>query len=299
MARARSPAGTLAYQRDRAAKIAAGGTVGFPGRAQHASPRRIRRRAGGRAASATPHHHHAAIRQLLIQSRDHFDPDGTVSTLKNMVVIGHSMGGMIARLLVSSADNQLHDWAMADARTDPNQNDPERTLLDPMLRFESLAGIERAIFIATLHRGTAIAGYQPVRWLSGLFRLPLTAQEAVTDAVVPSVQATGQTQDGYLQGTLNSIDHLNQDDPFVQAATKLPISPEVRYHSIIARTNADGPLADSDAGLVPYRSAHLPDAVSEKIIISGHKRAGKRRSDPRSTPHPAEDLAASTQVSPH
>lgn len=83
-----------------------------------------------------------------------------------MVVIGHSMGGMIARLLVSSADNQLHDWAMADARTDPNQNDPERTLLNPMLRFEPPAGIERAIFIATPHRGTAIAGYQPVRWLS-------------------------------------------------------------------------------------------------------------------------------------
>jgi len=29
-------------------------------------------------------------------------------------------------------------------------------------------------------------------------------------------------------------------------------------------------LDDSDDGLVPYRSAHLPGAQSEKVIISGH-----------------------------
>lgn len=137
--------------------------------------------------------------------------------------------------------------------------------------------------------------------LSGLFRLPLTALEAVTDAVIPSVQATGQVQDGYLQGTPNSIDHLNQDDSFVQAATKLPISPEVRYHSIIARTNADadGPLADSDAGLVSYRSTHLPGAVSEKIIISGHSVQENVAAILEVRRILREDLAASTQASPH
>ena len=30
------------------------------------------------------------------------------------------------------------------------------------------------------------------------------------------------------------------------------------------------PLAESDDGLVPYRSAHLPGAVSEEVITSGH-----------------------------
>jgi hypothetical protein len=50
----------------------------------------------------------------------------------------------------------------------------------------------------------------------------------------------------------------------------MPISPAVRYHSIIANNTPGVPLADSDDGLVPYRSAHLDGAESEKIIPFSH-----------------------------
>ncbi|MDX3937431.1 MAG: alpha/beta hydrolase, partial [Stenotrophomonas sp.] len=68
----------------------------------------------------------------------------------------------------------------------------------------------------------------------------------------------------------NSVDNLDENDPFVRAAADFPISAQVNYHSIVAQANAEVALADSDDGLVPYRSAHLPGAQSEKIIISGH-----------------------------
>src|SRR5690606_39478315 len=68
----------------------------------------------------------------------------------------------------------------------------------------------------------------------------------------------------------NSIDNLSETDPFVRAAADLPISPRVRYHSIIAQLKPELPLSESDDGLVPYRSAHLPGAASEKVIVSGH-----------------------------
>jgi 5,10-methylene-tetrahydrofolate dehydrogenase/methenyl tetrahydrofolate cyclohydrolase len=68
----------------------------------------------------------------------------------------------------------------------------------------------------------------------------------------------------------NSINNLNADDPFVQVASKLPISPDVDYHSIIAQLDPRLPVEESDDGLVPYRSSHLPGALSEKVIISGH-----------------------------
>ena len=68
----------------------------------------------------------------------------------------------------------------------------------------------------------------------------------------------------------NSIDNLAAHDPFVRAAADLPMSPTVRVHSIIARSSAEGALEDSNDGLVPYRSAHLPNAESEKVIVSGH-----------------------------
>lgn len=56
----------------------------------------------------------------------------------------------------------------------------------------------------------------------------------------------------------------------IRATSQLPISPEVCFHSIIARRRVTGPLEDSDDGVVPYRSAHLAGAQSEKVIVSGH-----------------------------
>ena len=50
----------------------------------------------------------------------------------------------------------------------------------------------------------------------------------------------------------------------------LPIEAGLKYHSIIAQRKPELPLQQSDDGLVPYWSAHLPGALSEKVIISGH-----------------------------
>jgi hypothetical protein len=56
----------------------------------------------------------------------------------------------------------------------------------------------------------------------------------------------------------------------VQLIARMPISPSVRYHSIVANDTPDLPLEESDDGLVPYRSAHLDGAASEKIILYSH-----------------------------
>ncbi|MEE7566139.1 alpha/beta hydrolase, partial [Xanthomonas sp. Kuri4-3] len=55
-----------------------------------------------------------------------------------------------------------------------------------------------------------------------------------------------------------------------RATAGLPISPRVRYNTIVGHYKPDVPLADSDDGLVPYRSAHLDGAESEKVITSWH-----------------------------
>lgn len=213
---------------------------------------------------------HATIRWLLEGTLRNFDPHGQAAASCGLIVLGHSMGGMIARLMVSSTGQELRDWALADPRTDPDHADPDRSRLDPMLRFQPFPGVTRAIFIATPHRGTAVAGSRPARWLSRLIRLPLTTIEYIGDALQARAAPGYKPDEGILATAPNSIDNLDERDPFVQAAADLSISPGVRYHSIIARSSAGGPLEDSDDGLVPYRSAHLAGAASEKIIVSGH-----------------------------
>lgn len=213
---------------------------------------------------------HAAIRHVLGETLRNFDPRGQTTASHGMVVLGHSMGGMIARLMVSSAQQELKDWALTDPRTDPDHTDPGRSRLDPILRFEPFPGVTRAIFIATPHRGTAVAGYGPARWLSGLIRLPLTTIENIGDLLQARTTSSPKPEGHILEGVPNSIDNLDERDPFVKIAADLPISNQVHYHSIIARSSTDGPLEDSDDGLVPYRSAHLAGATSEEIIVYGH-----------------------------
>ncbi|MCD9029038.1 alpha/beta fold hydrolase [Luteimonas sp. BDR2-5] len=210
---------------------------------------------------------HAAIRRLTASALDHFDPTGQAPASHDMVLIGHSMGGVIARLMVSSSDQQLWDWALAAHDIDPARLAEVRPRIDPMLHFDAFPNVERAIFIAAPHRGTDVADHRLGRLIARLVRLPLTVLEGVDEALTTVVGGKDGADGGHLG---NSIDNLSARDPFVRAAADLPISPQVHYNSIIARTNPDVPLLDSSDGLVPYRSAHLDGADSEKIITSGH-----------------------------
>jgi len=129
--------------------------------------------------------------------------------------------------------------------------------------------VSRAIFIAAPHQGTPFAGQRLGRFVASMIKLPLTILEDFADVLQGSADdpALSQKKPLYLP---NSVDNLNADDDFILAAATLPISSTVNYHSIIARTHSDGKLEDSDDGLVPYQSAHLPEAVSETVIVSGH-----------------------------
>jgi pimeloyl-ACP methyl ester carboxylesterase len=213
---------------------------------------------------------HSAIRRLATDALRHFDPAGTATASRDMVLVGHSMGGVIARLMVSRADDQLWDAMIARYDPDPARLARVRPRLEPMLRFAPLPSVSRAIFIAAPHRGTLAAGNRLGRWISGLVRLPLTILEGFDDVLQALAGSTAGATDGEPARLPNSIDNLSHEDPFVQASGSLPISPHVGYHSIIAQRSPTIALADSDDGLVPYTSAHLDGALSEKVIVSGH-----------------------------
>uniref|UniRef100_UPI001CBEA918 GPI inositol-deacylase n=1 Tax=Proteus terrae TaxID=1574161 RepID=UPI001CBEA918 len=47
------------------------------------------------------------IRQALAATLAHFDPKGTHVASRDMVLLGHSMGGVLARLMVSDSGDEL------------------------------------------------------------------------------------------------------------------------------------------------------------------------------------------------
>ena len=214
---------------------------------------------------------HAAIRILLSRTLRHFDPEQIASASQDMVLIGHSMGGVIGRLLVSSADQQLWNWAEQAEVVRPDGIDGKSRSLDAVLRFTPFPGMDRAIFIAAPHRGTAAARSRVGRFISGLVKLPLS----VLDSFGEILQAEPNAEDGTMRNSVftrmpNSIQNLDERNPFVLVAADLPIGQKVRYHSIMGRIKTDGMLQESSDGVVPYQSAHLPGALSEKVIAADH-----------------------------
>ncbi len=210
---------------------------------------------------------HDAIRHMLADVLQHFDPTGKAAASHDMVLVGHSMGGVISRLMVSSSGDHLVETLLATAQMTPAQRELLRTRGAPVLTFKPEPEISRVVFIATPHRGTDVAGTRLGRWIGRLVRLPLTVLEDVATIANDGHVDRDDGKHGY---QMNSIQNLDKDDPFVKAVADLPMSPSVRYHSIIARAKADGPLEQTSDGLVPYWSSHLPGAESEKVIVSGH-----------------------------
>ncbi len=199
----------------------------------------------------------------------HFDPAGTSRASRDMVFIGHSMGGVLARLLVSSSGEVLWDDLLANYDLKGERLKRVQAKLGPLLHFDAEPDVERAIFIAAPHQGTDIAGNRLGRMIGKLVRLPLTILGKFEDVFLTLQQAEPKGGATPLR-IPNSIDNLKASDPFVEASARLPLRPGLQYHSIIAQRKPDVPLQQSDDGLVPYWSAHLPGALSEKVIPSGH-----------------------------
>jgi len=201
----------------------------------------------------------------------HFDPKGTAPASHDMVFIGHSMGGVIARLMLSDSGDVLWENTRQRYNLQGERLARVEAKLGPVLHFTPQPNVERAIFLASPHKGTDAAGNRLGRLIGRLVRLPLTILGAFGDAFM-ALQDPGETDGKKPKEPVitNSIENLKASDPFIEASSALPIQPGLKYHSIIAKRKAEVPTAQSDDGLVPYWSAHLDGALSEKVIVSGH-----------------------------
>jgi pimeloyl-ACP methyl ester carboxylesterase len=209
----------------------------------------------------------ANIRKALDATLQHFDPSGHAHASQNMVLIGHSMGGLIARLLVSSSGDKLWSLVPEGADLSPAKRAMLRERLAPYLQFTPMPQVTRAVFLATPHRGTPYAQHRLARWIGNLVRLPISVLKEVASL---SDLLKDDTNTGSPLRIPNGIDNLSDTDPFIVAAANLPISPRVRYHTIVGVYKSKGLLQDSDDGLVPYKSSHLDGADSELAVPSWH-----------------------------
>jgi pimeloyl-ACP methyl ester carboxylesterase len=197
------------------------------------------------------------------------DLDGIKRTLPNhkrIVLIGHSMGGLICRLMITDAGDKIwRDFFATPPAKTPLSSDTRKALEDALV-FNHRSDVQRVIFISTPHRGSELATGWIGRIGAALVRTPqrFTSIYAATKPLLIADPAARP-----LNRMPNSVDTLEPNDRFVKAVNKLPIAHGVPYHSIIGdRGRGDTP--HSSDGVVPYWSSHLAGAQSELVVNSDH-----------------------------
>lgn len=211
-----------------------------------------------------------AIREALQQTLTHFDPGGQAPASQNLTLVGHSMGGVLARLMVSGTQGRILDAMTLELEMPSRTKRQLRGQLATYLEFAPVPQVGSAIFVAAPHRGTGFANHRLARWAANLITLPFSMVEQFADVTLAIANAAPRTGKQGLLRIPNSIDNLSDQDPFLRATADLPISNAVRYHSIIGNDSPKLPLKESSDGVVPYASAHLAGAESERVIPSGH-----------------------------
>jgi pimeloyl-ACP methyl ester carboxylesterase len=210
-----------------------------------------------------------AIRAALAATFRHVDPAGTAPASQQVVLIGHSMGGLLARLLVTDSGPAMLQDVLDESALRGQRLALATEKLRPFTEFAAMPQVGRAVFIAAPQRGTPFAQSWPGRLAAKLVALPAALAVDVKElADLLANPASAGTPSPI--STANGISNLSDRDPFIQAAATLPIAGTVMYHSIIADDTPGVPLEDASDGLVPYRSAHLAHAASEVVIASGH-----------------------------
>jgi pimeloyl-ACP methyl ester carboxylesterase len=183
-----------------------------------------------------------------------------------MVVIGHSIGGCIALLLITDTGDKL--W-MELFKKPPDQvplSPESRKLFTDALIFQHRPEIGRVIFISAPLRGSELASNWLGRIGSSLVRSPVTLLKAGRDALKITTFRSGELK---LKRIPNSLDTLAPTNRFVMAINTIPIASGIPYHTIMGdRGKGDAP--NSSDGVVPYWSSHLDGATSEHIVPSGH-----------------------------
>lgn len=185
---------------------------------------------------------------------------------KDIVVVGHSMGGILSRMMVADAGDAM--WRGFFGKPPEQTNIPghSRKLLEEAVVFNARPDIDRAIFICAPHRGSELASNWIGRLASRLVRAPALIADVAHTAINV---ATIDTAAMHLNRAPNSIDTLSPRNASVIATSKLPIHRTIPYHSLMG-DRGKGNTPESSDGIVAYWSSHLDGAASEKIIPHHH-----------------------------
>jgi pimeloyl-ACP methyl ester carboxylesterase len=208
-----------------------------------------------------------ALRRALRRAVREIDPDQGDTCLRQMVVVGHSQGGLLTKMTAIDTGDRLWNGVASRPLDELHLPEKERRLIQEMMFVTPLPFVGRVVFIATPHGGS----HQALRSISGLIAgfvsLPGHMLKVSRDLVTlnPGAMRTHLTGDQ----VPTSINDMMPGSPFQKALQAIAVVPGVPAHSIIA-VQGDGPFELGGDGVVKYDCARCAGVDSELVVRSGH-----------------------------
>lgn len=207
------------------------------------------------------------LRESLGAAVSMLDPEGRDPALREMVLIGHSQGGLLVKMQSIDSGDRIWNSVSKKPLDELKLTDETRDLLRSALFVEPLPEFSRVIFISTPHRGSFIAGYRIIANLTRrLTTLPF-------HLAAMSAELARNRDYVNVSDVPTAVDNMSPNHPFIHGLQEVPVDPSIVAHSIIS-VKGSGPVEEGDDGVVKYKSARIEEAVSEVVVRSPHSCQG-------------------------
>lgn len=213
----------------------------------------------------------AGLRRSLRQARDYYDPKHESAAMDQMVLVGHSMGGLLSRMQVIDSGP---DFYRAFFTVPPEQlpfSEENLKLIKSTLEFEHQPFVKRVVFICVPHRGSSVVDLSIMRNLTRLIQPTVIIRGLLNEMTGVARFAINPALYRFRNLGTRSTENLSPYNPLLPAMSSRPIL--APFHNIIA---VFSPLSRKKAlnattdGAVPYSSAWLPGAESTKVVSGFH-----------------------------
>ena len=210
----------------------------------------------------------AEMRKALTDMVHQLDPQKKDPALNQMVLIGHSQGGLLAHMTAVDSGNRL--WESISEK--PFHSLVADSFIKDGFRramfFDHLPFVRRIIFIATPHRGSFLTQGWVRKLAHNLWTMP---KQMISDL---SARWQGLASQLKLPESMKgdvptAVDGMSSDNPVMQELLNIPFSKGVSAHSIIP-VLPEMEVKTGNDGVVEYSSAHMDGVESELVVRSGH-----------------------------
>ena len=209
--------------------------------------------------------------------------DRTVATIENefslsmhrrLIVVGHSMGGILAKSLISDTGDRLWDTAFNSPVEEFDLSTQQKTMISNAFRYKPRPYVNSVVFLASPQRGSYIASSIVGRIGGRLSARPQVIEELSHDLISKNKDRLQPAFASFVADKVNSISTLKPDSPVTKLLADLPVDEEVTYHTLAGVRSFDyqtKKAQEKGDGVVPLWSAELEGSRCEVGLISGHE----------------------------